>query len=515
MRKTLLFSLLFIVNIVSAQNLLLRGPYIQKTGENGTIINWRSLLPGTAHIKVGASPDNLNMAFTGTSLGLIDHKVEAKDLLANTKYYYQIFIGDDVLGGNVEEQHFTTAPKTASKGKVKMWVLGDSGMDNAFHANSKAAYDNFRNGDLPDLVLMLGDNAYLTGQDIEYDRGLFGIHQDIMKNVAYFPAYGNHDSYGSPLFETGPYFSVFDLPANGELGGEPSKSESYYAYNYANIHFVVLDANMAQNIVNGDEMLQWLQRDLENNTQDWIIAYWHHPPYTKGSHDSDTEGELIDARTNILPILETYGVDLVMGGHSHCYERSKLIKGHFGDSDSFDEKMVISQGNGSTDGAYLKGFDEANSNNGTVYMVAGATAQQGGGSLDHKAMFVSENIAGTVLLEVEDNVLTSKYLSSEGEIIDEFSIIKNESILSIETNENAFGLMIKSNASAKNLEFLVNNSNQQLHYNIISTEGKIHLYGNIENNSTKVNIEKLSSGMYLLNVMQSNGLRQSKKFYIN
>ena len=55
-------------------------------------------------------------------------------------------------------------------------------------------------------------------------------------------------------------------------------------------------------------MLTWLGQDLAQNTADWLIAFFHHPPYSKGSHNSDTEGQLIDMRANALPILEDYGV---------------------------------------------------------------------------------------------------------------------------------------------------------------------------------------------------------------
>ena len=59
-------------------------------------------------------------------------------------------------------------------------------------------------------------------------------------------------------------------------------------------------------------MLTWLQQDLASTNQPWLIAFFHHPPYAKGSHDSDVD----------------VGVDLVLTGHSHCYERSYLIDGH-------------------------------------------------------------------------------------------------------------------------------------------------------------------------------------------
>ena len=93
-----------------------------------------------------------------------------------------------------------------------------------------------------------------------------------------------------------------------------------------------------------------LRADLAATTQDWVIAYFHHPPYTKGSHDSDNPsdsgGRMRDMRENILPILDSTGVDLVMTGHSHSYERSFLLNGHYGLSTTLADSMVIDSGDG-------------------------------------------------------------------------------------------------------------------------------------------------------------------------
>ena len=90
-------------------------------------------------------------------------------------------------------------------------------------------------------------------------------------------------------------------------------------------------------------MAQWLEADLAANQSDWLIVYWHHPPYTKGTHDSDNpdggDFELVEMRENILPILEQHGADLVLNGHSHNYERSKFIDGHYGYSDSYSDAL--------------------------------------------------------------------------------------------------------------------------------------------------------------------------------
>ena len=114
------------------------------------------------------------------------------------------------------------------------------------------------------------------------------------------------------------YFNIFALPEN-------SGTKKYYSTNYGNVHFIALDSYGSYNS-SSSAMYQWLENDLSNNTQQYTVVYFHHPPYTKGSHNSDTEVELIDMRNNIIPLLESNGVDLVLSGHSHVYERSNFIK---------------------------------------------------------------------------------------------------------------------------------------------------------------------------------------------
>ena len=126
----------------------------------------------------------------------------------------------------------------------------------------------------------------------------------------------------------------------------PSGTEAYYSFDWGNIHFVALDshdtdrsapANPASNVCPpgvGGAMYQWLCADLAATDQDFIIAFWHHPPYTKGSHDSDnaadSAGIMKEMRERFLPVLDAYGVDLVLTGHSHSYERSVLLHDHYG-----------------------------------------------------------------------------------------------------------------------------------------------------------------------------------------
>src|SRR5438552_16877275 len=132
---------------------------------------------------------------------------------------------------------------------------------------------------------------------------------------------------------------MFTLPKAAEAGGMASGTEDYYSFDYGNVQFICLDSMTSDRSPSG-AMMTWLQNDLASTTLNWIIAYWHHPPYSKGSHNSDTEQQLIEMRQNANPILESHGVDLVLTGHSHSYERSFLLDGHYGTSNTLTSAMI-------------------------------------------------------------------------------------------------------------------------------------------------------------------------------
>jgi hypothetical protein len=168
-------------------------------------------------------------------------------------------------------------------------------------------------------------------------------------------------------------------------------------------------------------MLAWLQQDLAANTNEWLIAFWHHPPYSRGSHDSDWEFELIEMREHALPILESYGVDLVLSGHSHSYERSFLLHGHYGQSDTLVPEMIKDNGDGRPNGggAYARA-----GNQGAVYVVAGSSGWIFPGEFNHPAMFISVLRLGSLVLDVHGHVMDVKFLESDGSIGDSFTMVK-------------------------------------------------------------------------------------------
>jgi hypothetical protein len=175
-------------------------------------------------------------------------------------------------------------------------------------------------------------------------------------------------------------------------------------------------------------MLSWLEQDLAANMSDWLIAFWHHPPYTKGSHDSDREIELVQMRENALPLLEAYGVDLVLTGHSHCYERSFLLHGHYGSSGTLVEDMLKNEGSGRSDegGPYARPISGPTANQGTVYVVAGSSGQTSAPQPDwpHPAMFESLLQLGSLVLDIDGDRLDVKFLRETGVVEDYFTILK-------------------------------------------------------------------------------------------
>jgi fibronectin type 3 domain-containing protein len=405
----------------TAAQTVTRGPYLQIGTPNSAIVRWRTSAAATARVRYGTTPGNFpNTASNATST--TEHIVGVTGLQPLTKYYYEIGTGTAWFTGDTND-FFETHPVTGTALPTRIWVLGDSGTANASAAAVRDAYLNFAGSRHTDVWLMLGDNAYNTGTDSEYQNAVFNMYWMTLQNTFLWSTRGNHESDVGGTGST--YYNIFTLPNNAQAGGVASGTEAYYAFEYGNIHFICLDAFGSSRSSTGP-MANWLRNDLAAVMRDWIIAFWHHPPYSKGSHNSDTEIELIEMRQNMLPILEDAGVDLVLCGHSHSYERSFLLDGHYGSSSTLTAAMKKDGGNGREDGtgAYNKPTFGIAPHEGAVYVVAGSSGQVSGGTLNHPAMFISLNNLGSLVIDVDGNRMDVKFLRENGTIPDYFTMIK-------------------------------------------------------------------------------------------
>ena len=402
-----------------------RGPYLQKATPTSLITRWRSDAAHLGRVRYGLTQTNLNL-FADETAATTEHSVTLRNLQPDTTYYYSIGTAASALAGGDANHFFVTPPLSGQAKNTRIWVLGDAGTATAEQLATRDAYYTFNGTRYTDLWLMLGDNAYQNGTDSEYQAAVFNLYQNTLRQSVLWTTLGNHDTAQSanPSADL-PYYRIFDLPQNAEAGGIASGTEAYYSFDYGNIHFVCLDSMTSSRAANGP-MLTWLQNDLAANLKTWLIAFWHHPPYSKGSHDSDTELELIEMRQNALPILESYGVDLVLTGHSHAYERSYLIDGHYGSSATFANSMKKNGGSGrpGSEGAYTKPTVGPGRHEGAVYAVAGSSGQASGGALNHPAMFISLNNLGSMVLDVNGNQLDAKFLRETGAVADSFTLIK-------------------------------------------------------------------------------------------
>jgi hypothetical protein len=402
---------------------LVRGPYLQMGTPSSMVLRWRTDVSSTSKVSFGRSEVNLEENEGDSSL-VLDHRVKVKGLEPGTRYFYAVGSPDVRLAGGDKTHFFSTHPGPENSRPTRIWVLGDAGTQTCGQLQVKDAYARQNSADPADLILLLGDNAYNGGLDSEYQKAFFQTYQTFLKNTELWPVLGNHElESGLPR---APYFDIFSIPSQGQSGGVASGSETYFSFDYGNIHFIALDGNGSESprSANGP-MAQWLKKDLAADQKEWTVAYWHQPPYSKGFHDSDIEDSQFEMRQNIVPILEQGGVDLVLNGHSHAYERSYLLDGHYGDSHSLKSSMILDHGDGREDGkgAYHKPAGRQ-PHQGAVYVVAGSAGSIDGGDLDHPAHFVSLNRLGSVVLEVNGNRLDEEFLDYRGAIEDHFTLVK-------------------------------------------------------------------------------------------
>ena len=390
------------------------GPYLQLATPTSVHICWHTDQDSEAVVRFGDDPDQLDREARSASTGTT-HQVLVKGLDPETRYYYSVGSPEQQLVGGDEDHQFRTPPVPGTSRPTRIWVLGDSGTADASAAAVRDAYYQRFGYEDTDLWLMLGDNAYTLGALVEYQRAVFDMYPEILRRVALWPTRGNHEYFEEV------YYDLFTLPMAGEAGGMPSGSEAYYSFDHGNIHFICLDSQGTDRSIDG-AMAAWVESDLAATEQEWIIAFWHHPPYTRGSHNSDVGPRMRKMRQTFVPLLEAGGVDLVLSGHSHSYERSYLIHGHHENSSTFEESMKVDPGNGreEEDGAYRKiPLPDA----GAVYCVAGSSGRVSAGPWNHPAMVHAAGVLGSLVIKVDGNRLDLLFLNDSGNIDDHMTLI--------------------------------------------------------------------------------------------
>jgi hypothetical protein len=456
--KFISFSLIYFACFLVCSQTLTRGPYLQSPTENTIVIKWRTSV--TTNSKVSFGTDSLNLSHTvSLNNSTKEHTVKLTNLAHSTTYYYSVGNNATSFTSPSARFRFKTNPIPGSEVPTRVWAIGDFGKGNAEQVAVKNSYMHYDDSSNTNVWIWLGDNVYNDGTDEEYQTKLFELNgfSDVFSWLPFWPSPGNHDyntvweesaflgiPYSNIPFEDhqGPYYDMVHVPTQAEAGGYPSQLELFYSFDYGDVHFLSLNSEVydfSQTFEGIDRMKQWIEQDLQQNTRTFTIAYFHQPPYSKGSHDSDDAFELVmkAMRERVVPLLEEYDIDLVICGHSHVFERSKLIHGHYGNSFSFEPSTMLkdgSNGNFAQGNAYHKD-GLANTPDGTVYVVCGNSgSKEDAPSLNYPIMqFVDGGLdaCGSFVMDIYKNRLDGKYLHMNGSVLDEFTILKSNLTLEI------------------------------------------------------------------------------------
>lgn len=397
-----------------------RTPYLQSLSPTSVTVVFRTTAAGRARVCVGTAPDALGAPILGVD-GATQHVVRLEGLRPNTRHWYAATLDAACPARASDGDTFTTPPMPGVAVPFRFWVVGDSGTGGSPQRAVRDAMLAHVGDAMPDLYLHVGDMAYGDGTDAEFTDYFYDVYADILRRTPIWPAIGNHEAHTSDSgSESGPYYQGYVLPRAGESGGVPSGTEAWYAFDHANVHFIALDSADSSRSL-GSPMLEWLEEDLAANESEWVVVFFHHPPYTKGTHDSDTESTHVQMRQNVIPILEAWDVDVVLGGHSHIYERSFLAHGAY-DTPTTSAGHIVDPGDGRFDGDGP--YDLVGP--GAVYVVAGHGGAGIGGDADHPMMFFSEVAHGSVIVDVDGGVMTLTNIRRDGVITDTVTLVKGE-----------------------------------------------------------------------------------------
>lgn len=189
---------------------------------------------------------------------------------------------------------------TSTPGPAVLLALGDTASCDDDTDSAVAALA----ASLPGSIALLGDLAYPDGSAHDFANCFDPVWGTMRARLR--PAVGNHEYETSGASG---YFEYF-----GSDAGEPG--QGWYAYDAGAWRVLVLNSNCDQvgGCSAGSPQYSWLKAQLAHAPA-CTLAYWHHPRYSSGMHGNN------DVMADVWSTLAASGVDLVLAGHDHDYER--------------------------------------------------------------------------------------------------------------------------------------------------------------------------------------------------
>lgn len=244
-----------------------------------------------------------------------DRRVRLAGLGPGTRVEYVVH-ADTATFGPVA---FRTPPRAGSEEEVRVLAFGDSGWGSESQLRLAALMGERR----WDVAIHTGDIAYAQGTERDFTVRHFHVYRTLLASTPFFPSPGNHD-----LQTRGgePYDRAFQWPA-------PRPGARYYTFRWGPVRFLALDTSSEEAAAElrrgAGPQYAWLAGALEAASREagtrWTVVYMHHP-ILSGATGFAAKGPDRRLRTALMPLFEEHGVDLVLSGHDHHYERSRPIR---------------------------------------------------------------------------------------------------------------------------------------------------------------------------------------------
>ena len=273
-------------------------------------------------------------------------------LALGTRYHYRV----REAGRSVVEGYFTT--RRARHRSIRFVAFGD----NSYGSLGQRAVAWHAYQARPDFVMNTGDNVYQNGLDSEYARFFFPIYNadlggprtgaPLLRSVPFYTVLGNHDVYsvdhdGQPAADFDrssdalAYYTNLYLPLTGpaspphaasiiaagrgaaafaqfrDCAGDRYPRMGNYSFDYGDAHFLCLDSNLYVDPTHS-AWHDWLKQDLEETDAPWKFVVYHHSAFNVGNLMYSQQHMRV-----LAPLLERLGVDMVLAGHEHTYQRTR------------------------------------------------------------------------------------------------------------------------------------------------------------------------------------------------
>ena len=188
------------------------------------------------------------------------------------------------------------------EGSLRFAVFGDTGSGTEKQRQVADMMVQYRTIFPFEFVLMMGDNLYGGESPKDFENKFSNVYKKLLDDkVKFYATLGNHD-----------------LPLQANYENFNMNGKEYYRFKKGNVAFYSLNSNYMDKT-----QVKWLEDELAKDTSEWKVCFMHHPPYSSAKkHGSDTE-----VREVLEPIFVRYGVNVVLSGHDHVYERIKPQRG--------------------------------------------------------------------------------------------------------------------------------------------------------------------------------------------